>query len=305
MKKGAEYEILIQRIFQDIIDQNEIKNVEVLRNVILNGKDYPHEIDIYWKFNVAGIEYETIIQAKDWSYPVTVGDLILFKGVLDDLPNQPRGLFITRSGYQTGALTVAQKNGILLYVLDDLKNEPIVVSILGFARGKILPQGVAVPGGAVVFIMELTIYEAVFEKLDLTIDQTVIIDNFKFSREEIVNKIALKEYCKTSEGYAIFYDENENEVTNQLKIQQTFVSTLRDENVSTKEILHTFDKPTFLKLLPDNTMLKVMRISTTATVKEVKKIQSYMKESGIALFVLKNLQDGNELMVSNSHKMQP
>jgi hypothetical protein len=39
------------------------------------------------------------------------------KAVLDDLPGQPRGVFVARTGYQAGAQNVAEKNGIVLYQL--------------------------------------------------------------------------------------------------------------------------------------------------------------------------------------------
>src|SRR5208282_2707135 len=42
-----------------------------------------------------------------------------FKCVLDDLPNQPRGIFVTRSGYQQGAKDFAAAQGIILYELDE------------------------------------------------------------------------------------------------------------------------------------------------------------------------------------------
>ena len=49
-----------------------------------------------------------------------------FKAVLDDLPDQPRGIIVSRNGFQRGARDFAAANGILLYELrepndDDLR----------------------------------------------------------------------------------------------------------------------------------------------------------------------------------------
>ena len=49
---------------------------------------------------------------KEVSFDVDQGEVIQFKGVLDDLPNQPRGIFVTRTGFQSGAIEFAKKEGI-------------------------------------------------------------------------------------------------------------------------------------------------------------------------------------------------
>lgn len=117
---GKPYEVFTQRIFQEILHQTSVKNVIVEHNVILKGKTTDHQIDVYWKFETGAIVYETIVQAKDWGQPVDQGELLLFKAILDDLPNQPRGVFVTKTGYQSGAKEVAEKNGILLYELREM-----------------------------------------------------------------------------------------------------------------------------------------------------------------------------------------
>jgi len=112
---GQPYEILVQAIFQAIHDQEEVATLLVERNKTLQGKTTPHQIDVYWKFEKGGIPYEAIVQAKDWQSRDKLGQLLEFKGVLDDLPGQPRGIFVTRSGYQRGAKDFAAAHGIILY----------------------------------------------------------------------------------------------------------------------------------------------------------------------------------------------
>ena len=131
---GLSYEILVQAIFQAINDQEEVANLNVERDKTLQGKTTHHQIDVYWKFEKTGITYETIVQAKDWQSRVKKGQLIEFKGILDDLPGQPRGIFVTRSGYQKSAKTFAMKHGIILYELDELPKPPnTVITTLGWA----------------------------------------------------------------------------------------------------------------------------------------------------------------------------
>jgi hypothetical protein len=96
---GVPYEKLVQGIFQAIHDQEEVATITVEQNKTLKGKISTHQIDVYWKFQKGGIEHEVIVQAKDWRSAVKQGDLFHFKCVLDDLPNQPRGIFVSRTGY--------------------------------------------------------------------------------------------------------------------------------------------------------------------------------------------------------------
>jgi hypothetical protein len=114
---GISYENLAQQIFNEILNQDSVKTINVQHNVMIQGKTTSHQIDIFWEFEVGGIRYCTIVQAKDWKSTVPQGAILQFKAILDDLPGQPRGIFVTRTGYQNGAIDVAKANGILLYEL--------------------------------------------------------------------------------------------------------------------------------------------------------------------------------------------
>jgi hypothetical protein len=132
---GKPYEILVQAIFQAIHDQEEVATVIVGRNKTLQGRTTPHQIDVYWEFEKGGISYAAIVQAKDWQSPVKLGQLLEFRGVLDDLPGQPRGIFVTRSGYQRGARKFASAHGIMLYELDEPPKRPnITITTLGWVK---------------------------------------------------------------------------------------------------------------------------------------------------------------------------
>ncbi|HEY4840023.1 MAG TPA: restriction endonuclease [Candidatus Acidoferrales bacterium] len=120
-KSGTPYENLTQVIFQSLVDQNEVRNVEVQHDVQLPGKgNASHQIDVYWKFERGGIEYETIVQAKDWNKAVDQGELLKFNGVLLDLPRRMTGVFVSREGYQQGAKDYALANGIFIYELNEV-----------------------------------------------------------------------------------------------------------------------------------------------------------------------------------------
>jgi len=112
---GKDYESLVEQVFVQLMEQDSVKNISVERNKTLQGKTTTHEIDVFWEFIVGGIQYSTIIQAKDWTQKVPQGEMLKLKGILDDLPSQPRAVFVTKTGYQSGAIDVAKANGIILY----------------------------------------------------------------------------------------------------------------------------------------------------------------------------------------------
>jgi hypothetical protein len=129
---GIPYEILTQQIFQALHDQSQIKNIQVQQNVKLKGKTLEHQIDVYWEYELGGIVYCAVVQAKDWGQAVTQNQLLAFKAILDDLPGQPRGIFVTRTGYQIGARTYAEANGIKLYELREPTEKDVESRIMSF-----------------------------------------------------------------------------------------------------------------------------------------------------------------------------
>jgi hypothetical protein len=118
--EGAEnmpYALLTRAIFEEFLRQETANTISVEHDVMLKGRSANHRIDVSWEFEVGGIKYRTLVQCRDLATPVDQGELLKFKAVLDDIPGQPRGVFVTRAGYQSGALDVAKSNGIIVYEL--------------------------------------------------------------------------------------------------------------------------------------------------------------------------------------------
>ena len=120
---GKEYEKLTQYIFDQIVNQNQVDNIDVQHNVIIAGKSTTHQIDVFWKFEVGGEEYCAIVQAKDWKSKVPQKEMLAFNDIIRDLPYGTRGIFVSLSGYQKGAIDVAKANGITIYELRPPKSE--------------------------------------------------------------------------------------------------------------------------------------------------------------------------------------
>jgi len=147
---GRTYESLVEDVFLQILKQSSVQNIKVEKNVKLPGKSTTHEIDVYWEFLVGTIKYTTVIQAKDWAQRVPQGEILKLKAILEDVPGQPRGVFVTKTGYQSGAVDVAKANGIILYELREPTEEDwegkiqkITINLTGYmpnARTEVIPD---------------------------------------------------------------------------------------------------------------------------------------------------------------------
>src|SRR5215831_699698 len=140
-KAWLDHEIVSKDIFEAILKQETVQNLEVRHNVIIEGKSTKHQIDVYWKFTAASMTYFTVIQVKKEKRKVSQGDMFTFKGVLDDIPGRPKGLFVSQRGYQKGALKVAEGYDIVPYELSEVTTQAALeLTTLSIALIKLRPE---------------------------------------------------------------------------------------------------------------------------------------------------------------------
>jgi hypothetical protein len=113
---GKAYEELTEQVFARLMGQSNVCT-KVERDVKLAGKSTTHQIDVTFEFKAGVTTYRTIVQCKDWGSAVKQEQVLAFHGVLTDIPGQPRGIIVSRSGFQEGARKVAEHHGIKLYEL--------------------------------------------------------------------------------------------------------------------------------------------------------------------------------------------
>jgi hypothetical protein len=113
---GKEYELIVEQVFAKLLAQGGICT-EVQRNVVLKGIATDHEIDVTFEFRAGPTVYRTIVQCKDWATKVKQEQVLAFWSVITDIPGQPRGIIVSRAGFQEGARKVAERHGIKLYEL--------------------------------------------------------------------------------------------------------------------------------------------------------------------------------------------
>lgn len=140
-KKGTSYkdfEVFVASTIRGMAQLDGLKNIKVQHNIQMIGlSGASHQIDVYWEFELAGITWKSVIQAKDWNYRVDFPTLMSFRGVLEDLGN-PRGIMFTKTGYNKGNIDkIAEKHNISLFVIDkfidaESKQKPLgVITAIG------------------------------------------------------------------------------------------------------------------------------------------------------------------------------
>ena len=293
---GIQYEILVQAIFQEILKQEVATNIEVQHDVKVLGKSgITHQIDVYWAFVIAGIKYETIIQVKDWKYSIKQEQLLAFKGVLDDLPGQPRGIFVAKSGAQQGAKKFAKANGIALFELKEAIEPPPIVLELK-------------PGTTLVAHLEAkpendyqkaTIYELYFSELSYLGDIGWLKEQNERLGAETVER-ALQWSGQTSIEEESFLDDQKsiactlNSIVKELseQIKDEYVGELEESHVFAKTVTKIFSEPTWVRnastILP---FAKVNAVSLKISVEKQREYQMPYRPVGFTRFVLTDIQD--------------
>lgn len=128
---GKEYELIVRDLYQSILPLHgeHFKSISVEHNAQLDsittrnedGSPLKRQIDVYWEFELAGVRFKACVQAKDWNQRVSLGMVDTFRAVLDDIAGQPRGIMISKKGFQSGADRHARTRGIEIWVLNDLE----------------------------------------------------------------------------------------------------------------------------------------------------------------------------------------
>jgi hypothetical protein len=58
------HELVSKAIFEALLKQSNAENLEVKHNVCIKGLKTGHQIDVFWKFRVGGLEHTVIVQVK-------------------------------------------------------------------------------------------------------------------------------------------------------------------------------------------------------------------------------------------------
>ncbi len=114
---SRDYEILTKNIHETLMRAEGHNTVSVDHDVKVPGRSgHHHQIDVFWKFKVAGVEYRTAVECKHHSRPVSIEIVKGFAALLDDIGNIS-GIIVTTVGFQKGAQSFAESRGVRLLTI--------------------------------------------------------------------------------------------------------------------------------------------------------------------------------------------
>lgn len=58
------HELVSKAIFEALLKQSNAENLEVKHNVCIKGLKTCHQIDVFWKFRMGGVDHLVIVQVK-------------------------------------------------------------------------------------------------------------------------------------------------------------------------------------------------------------------------------------------------
>ena len=270
MKKkntGQAYEKLTQQVFSQIVNLKKndiIDTIDVQHDVTIQGKTTSHQIDVYWEFKVGNITYRTIIQAKDWKSKVKQEHMYAFKGVLEDFPFGTNGIFVSRSGFQSGAVEVANKHGIKIYELRKPKNSDFE----GLLNKIILSIHIRTPD---------------YKNIKIGIDESWVVAN-KIDIKSIPFRTGVSSYDDLE-----IVDESGTHICGFVDLLNQLAAEASDDNIHLEK--HLDNK--YFKTR-EGSILKIRQISGDFGYRESVETMEFEQESIVAL-ILKDLTDGQIL----------
>ena len=296
-KAGEPYENLTQVIFKSILSQKEFPNIKVERNVTLQGKTTSHQIDVYWKFEFGGVPHEAIVQAKDWKKPVDQLHLLAFSKVLDDLPGQPRGIFVTRTGYQQGAREFALAHGILLYELREADYpSPPPMTPGGWANIKLVRmplQGLITSeepdvnaGSAIALGFDIEVFTPHIHVITFTTSTSWLKKEYPTEATELLSTVTLPAALPQNR---ILFDDKGVVIGNLGSVTQGIVESMKKDGVETREVSHVFEPAVFIDT--GYSPIPRIKVSTVLIKVEIKRTRGLVrtKMSSFAQLVLHQL----------------
>ena len=214
---GKEYEQFVSRLQQALIDSEEFlkqKNITIETNKkIKDSNGQNREFDVYWEFELSGINYKNVIECKDYKNAVSLEKIDAFIGKLTDFPNfMP--IYATKTGYQSGVKAKAEKHKVNLLIVrnqndsdwEDQDGNPYIKSV--HIKTEMIPPAEIINFTTVFdrdWIKENTDASMLDEKtIDMSSDNVFIEDlksqEPKYSAKELTDKL-----CYSTKGeYGIF-----------------------------------------------------------------------------------------------------
>lgn len=122
----TEYEIKCTEVLRKYAEDEGLKDFAIQHNKIIKGDDGDYQIDIFASFTAMGVKIKVLAECKRYSSPVTREKVVILADKVKQL-GAHKGILISTSGFQSGALKYGEKHGVALLQINYTPSGPIVI----------------------------------------------------------------------------------------------------------------------------------------------------------------------------------
>lgn len=118
-----EFELFCLERLRDLAEKEQLKNFTIDHDVKYKADDGTYQIDVFASFTAMGTTIKVLCECKQYRNKVKRETVQILRDKIVNL-GMHKGLLLSTSGFQSGAIEYAMKHGIALIRVYDQSNEP-------------------------------------------------------------------------------------------------------------------------------------------------------------------------------------
>lgn len=119
---STEFEEYCLKILNGYAEEEKLNNFTITHNVKIPAFDGTYQIDIYAEFTAMSVTFKVLCECKQYSKPVGRDKVAELHSKLESI-GAHKGILLSTSGFQSGAVEFAKAHGIALIQVYDYKCE--------------------------------------------------------------------------------------------------------------------------------------------------------------------------------------
>lgn len=114
----TEFEKYCVKILKGYAECEQLKEFAIVHNEKILVDDGEYQIDIYAEFTAIGVKFKVLGECKRYTYPIEREKVVVLADKVRSIGAQ-KGILISTSGFQSGAVQYAKAHGIALIQIFD------------------------------------------------------------------------------------------------------------------------------------------------------------------------------------------
>ena len=114
----TEFEKYCVKILKGYAENEQLKEFVIVHNEKIIANDGEYQIDIYAEFTAMGVKFKVLGECKRYKYPIEREKVAVLADKLQSI-GAHKGILISTSGFQSGAIKYAKTHGIALIQIFD------------------------------------------------------------------------------------------------------------------------------------------------------------------------------------------